>query len=77
MEYAGVSAGHGTSWPGQSLSHTPGSPEIIPCSNSCFSASSDLHLLAQSHQEVVWLHVSVDEVLAMDEFNPTYELVCQ
>ena len=36
-----------------------------------------IHLLAQAHQEVVWLHVSVDEVLSMNELNPTYELVRQ
>ena len=78
-EYVGVSAGHGTSLLGQSLSHTPGSPEIIPCSNSCFSAlrTSDIHLLAQSHKEVVWLHVPVDEVLPMDELNPAYQLIRQ
>ena len=28
-------------------------------------------LLAKSHQEVVRLHVSVDEVLQVDVFNPT------
>ena len=44
---------------------------------SAFSALSDIHLLAQSHQEVVRLHVSVDEVLPMDELNPTYELIRQ
>ena len=26
-------------------------------------------LLAQSHQEIVWLHISVDEVLGVDVFN--------
>lgn len=26
-------------------------------------------LLAQTHQEVVWLHISVDEVLGVDVFN--------
>lgn len=26
-------------------------------------------LLAESHQEVVWLHVSVDKVLGVDVFN--------
>ena len=36
-----------------------------------------IHLLAQAHQEVVWLHVSVDEVLSMNELNTTYELVRQ
>ena len=30
-EYVGAFAGPGTSWPGQSLSHTPGSPEMNPC----------------------------------------------
>ena len=32
----------------------------------------DIHqvtLLAQTHQEVVWLHISVDEVLGVDVFN--------
>ena len=28
-------------------------------------------LLAQSHQEVVWLHISVDEVLGVDVLNAT------
>ena len=34
-----------------------------------------IHLLAQAHQEVVWLHVPVDEVLAVDELDPADELV--
>ncbi len=29
----------------------------------------EVSLLAQTHQEVVWLHVSVDEVLGMDVFD--------
>ena len=32
------------------------------------------YLLSQTHEEVVRLHVSVDEILAMNELNPTDEL---
>ena len=32
---------------------------------------------SDSHQEVVWFDVSVDEVLVVDKLNPTNHLVCQ
>ena len=30
---------------------------------------------ANSHEEIIWFNVSVDEVLIMDEFDPTDHLV--
>lgn len=32
---------------------------------------------ADSHEEVIWFYVSVDEVLVMDEFNAPNHLVSQ
>ena len=32
----------------------------------------EVPLLAQAHEEVVWLDVAVDEVLTVDELNATY-----
>ena len=35
------------------------------------------HLLVEPHQEVIRLHVSMDEVLPMDKLDPAYQLVSQ
>ena len=35
------------------------------------------HLLVEPHQEVIRLHVSMDEVLPMDKLDPAYQLVSE
>ena len=36
-----------------------------------------LKVTCNSHEEVVWLDVSVDEILGVDVLDPGYQLVCQ
>ena len=36
-----------------------------------------LKVTCNSHEEVVWLDVSVDEILRVDVLDPGYQLVCQ
>ena len=35
------------------------------------------HLLVEPHQEVIRLHVSMDEVLPVDKLDPAYQLVSE
>lgn len=78
MEYVDVCGDHETSWLTQSLSHILSCPgEKCKIFSSIKSEGERAYLLAQPHQKIVRLHVSVNEVLAVDELDTTDELVSQ
>ena len=80
MEYVDVCGDHEISWLTRSLSHILSCPGEIDRLNSVSSVrvrEERSYLLAESHQEIVRLHVSVNEVLPVDELYTTDELISE